>query len=195
MGCICRIWAVLFGGKKASVIFTVLIQTAMSSWLHLELWTNAKTCPYVNAQKRLHKHVWEKLAEIVTVVFSPSCNATQPATINLLSRNVESQRIPIKSSSVCVPACVQDLCVVCSRKCYSYPSVIQPIQTCRPNSLPPPSNSQCGQYEVLLRQQHHNKTRLNAISLTHRRSIGTISALLRRYRQVRGGVLNGALSV
>lgn len=46
----------------------------------------------------------------------PLCNATQPATINLLSRNVESQRIPIKSSSSArARVCVCSLCVfVCS---------------------------------------------------------------------------------
>lgn len=35
----------------------------------------------------------------------PSCNATQPATINLLSRNVGGPRIPIKSSTVCECVC------------------------------------------------------------------------------------------
>lgn len=66
----------------------------------------------MNAQMPLHKHVRERLAEIVTVVFSPSCNATQPATINLLSRNVESQRIPIKKkSSVCVCVCSPCVCM------------------------------------------------------------------------------------
>lgn len=34
-------------------------------------------------------------------VFPLMCNATQPATINLLRRNVGGPRIPIKSSSVC----------------------------------------------------------------------------------------------
>lgn len=145
----------------------------------------------MNAQIPLHKHVREKLAEIVTVVFSPSCNATQPATINLLSRNVESQRIPIKKEQ-CVCVCALPV-FVCSRKCYSYPSVVQPIQTCRPNSLPPPSNIQCGQYGVPLWRRHHNKTRRNTISLTPRHGIGTISALLRRYWHVKGDFLNGAL--
>lgn len=65
----------------------------------------------MNAQMPLHKHVRERLAEIVTVVFSPSCNATQPATINLLSRNVESQRIPIKKKEQCVCVCVLSLCL------------------------------------------------------------------------------------
>lgn len=43
------------------------------------------------------------------------CNATQPATINLLSRNVGGPRIPIKSSSVCAQVCAYLVCVLTYR--------------------------------------------------------------------------------
>lgn len=133
--------------------FTVAISTVLSSPLYpsgaLEEFKNMPIYECTLAQTPLHEHVRERLSEKVAVVFSPSCNATQPATINLVSRNVGSQRIPIKSCTVCVCVCVCTITVfVCSRKCYSHQSAVQPIQTCRPNSLPPPSDIQCSQYRA-----------------------------------------------
>lgn len=45
---------------------------------------------------------FQKGLKEIPLCFSLMCNATQPATINLLSRNVGGPRIPIKSGSVCM---------------------------------------------------------------------------------------------
>lgn len=79
-------------------------------------------------------------------VFPLMCNATQPATINLLSRNVGGPtRIPIKSSSVSKCVCVCTLCICTHTYVGQSVTVIcqqsSLFQTCRPAPLPSMTNT------------------------------------------------------
>lgn len=101
------------------------ILKAFFTWFYSESWEGIqKICLYMNASVCLQND-WVCLGKARRdsncCVFPLMWNAPQPATINLLSRNVGGPRIPIKSSRVSDCVCAAYVCShKWSLKCYSY---------------------------------------------------------------------------